>query len=138
MLFTLLKLASLLIMICIFRGDWDYTFQFSFFSFRLFLGDTSDPMFVKQALLSGRADKVLVESILAAEYLQKFNHLHIVLEEIKKSELAYGLALNGEAKRLTTCLRRYFKEHENQILLLLSKLMASAKVCPNSVKPLSS
>ena len=94
----------------------------------------SDPIFVKEALVSGRVDKVLVESILAAEYLQKFNHPDIVLEEVKNSELAYGIALNGEAKRLTTCLKRYFKEHENQILLLLSKQLASAKVCSNSFK----
>ena len=93
------------------------------------LGDTSDPNFVKEALLSERVDKALIESFIAAEYRHIFDHPDIVLEGIVQGNLAYGIALNGEAKRLTICMKRYFSEHQSEILWLLSKQLGPSEVC---------
>ena len=92
------------------------------------LGDTFNPHFVKEALLSGVVHKALVESFVAAQYRDVLSDPEIVLAKVLKGNLAYGIALNGEAKRLTTCMKRYFIAHQQEILAKLSKELLPSEV----------
>ena len=91
-------------------------------------GNTSDPHFVVESLLSGKVDEALIELYAAAQHRDILEHPDIELLEIKKFDAAYGVALAGEAKRLEICMERYFRNNEENIAVKLQNKTVQFKV----------
>ena len=106
--------------------------QLQVFSQSFVVGNTSDPIFVQQQLLSGNVSKLAIDTYKAVLLKNVLNSTNIKLEAIKDIEASYGIALAGEAKRVKQCVSRYARENSQEILLKISKNAFTFKVSRQS------
>ena len=58
----------------------------------------------------------MIEAYQAGEMKNSLKHSDITFDKIEKVDASYGIALNGEARRLKLCMSRFVKENSQRIL----------------------
>ena len=70
----------------------------------------------------------MIEAYRASNMKEDLEHPDISFEKMEKADASYGFALNGEARRLKSCLARFVKENSQRILEDVSKYLISFEV----------
>ena len=84
-------------------------------------------------MLSGNVSRVLLDFYRAGSLKAYLDDPGIILEKVLNIEGSYGIALSGEAKRIKSCVGRYAKEREKQMLEDIRKNIALLEVFPGSL-----
>lgn len=77
---------------------------------------------MQESLLSGNVSKVVLDIYSASTLKSYLNHPNIILEKVKRTRAAYGIALANEAKRIKGCVRKFMQENSRQALVNISDL----------------
>eukprot|EP00795_Rhopilema_esculentum_P002629 gene2630-826_t len=99
-----------------------------FYGRKVKIGNVSDGHFIKRSLMSGNVSRVLVDFYRAGALKAYLDDPGIVLEKVLNIQGSFGIALSGEAKRIKSCVSRYAKEREKQMLEEIRKNVASFEI----------
>eukprot|EP00794_Sanderia_malayensis_P019881 gene19881-21822_t len=90
------------------------------FKSELIIGNTSDPSYVVESLLTGRVGRVALDSYRAVQFRDVLEQPGIEFDYFKKVDASYGIALTAEGARIKHCVARYARENAQKILIELS------------------
>ena len=83
---------------------------------------------MKDALLTETVTKVMIEAYRAGEMKDSLEHPDITFDKMEHVDASYGVVLNGEARRLKSCMSRFVKENSQRILKDVAANMVYFKV----------
>ena len=58
----------------------------------------------------------MIEVYRAGKMKDSLDHPEITFDKLEKADASYGVILNGEARRLKSCMERFVKENSARIL----------------------
>ena len=70
----------------------------------------------------------MIEAYRASKMKEDLEHPDISFEKLEKTDASYGFVLNGEGRRLKSCMARFVKENSQRILEEVSKYVISFEV----------